>query len=145
VYNNKPQSKTDLERTDLQNENTGIETLVVMIATPPFPYQGIATRYFLKGAVLRFRKPLSNEDANHIHFEEISLKESKGERKYSIAGRSGFILYVTGSGSSVQDARRMAYRLTKNIILPKMFYRTDIGESFIKKDAKRLKRWGWIS
>ena len=34
--------------------------------------------------------------------------------------------------------------LTKNIILPKMFYRTDIGEAFIKKDGKRLKRWGWV-
>jgi phosphoribosylamine--glycine ligase len=118
--------------------------IVIMIATPPFPYQGIATRYFLKGAVLRFRKSLSDEDMKHIHFEEIALNNSKGEQEYSIAGRGGFVLYVTGSDSSVQEARRKAYHLARNVILPKMFYRTDIGESFIKKDSKRLKQWGWI-
>jgi phosphoribosylamine--glycine ligase len=44
-----------------------------------------------------------------------------------VAGRSGYSLVVTGSGNTTEDARIQAYSRVSNIMIPNMFYRTDIG------------------
>ena len=64
--------------------------------------------------------------------------------KYLISGDSGFILHVTGSGLTVKRAQKNTYSIINKIVIPKMFYRNDIGLAFITEDKKKLKSWEWI-
>lgn len=118
--------------------------IVVSICVPPFPYKGISAKYYSKGANIFFKEELTEEEKNCLHFEEVILKEIDGKKQYVVAGSNGFILYVTGFGATVEEARKKTYNLIDKIIIPKMFYRTDIGEKFIRKDKKKLEEWGWI-
>ena len=45
---------------------------------------------------------------------------------------------------TVEKAREAVYALAKKVIIPKIFYRTDIGESFLNRDRDKLRKWGWI-
>ncbi|MDD4901484.1 MAG: phosphoribosylglycinamide synthetase C domain-containing protein [Patescibacteria group bacterium] len=117
--------------------------VVVSVVIPPFPYKAISSDYYLKDVDILFKNELTAEERQRIHFEEVSLRP--GEKKqYYIAGSNGFILYVTGLGKTVAAAQRQAYDLVKKIVIPKMMYRTDIGNKFIETDGAILKEWGWI-
>ena len=118
--------------------------VVVSVAIPPFPYKAISHEYYLKGVEILFKKPLSEGEMNRLHFEEVSMKRSNRKDHYYIAGSNGYILYVTGFGSTVQKARDKAYALIDKIVIPKMFYRTDIGLKFIERDRELLKKWGYL-
>lgn len=116
--------------------------VTVSICIPPFPYKGIPAEYYLKDVGIFFREKLTKEEMSQIHFEEVAL--DKKNNHYKIAGKNGFIAYITGMGSTIEAARKNVYSLIDKIIIPKMFYRTDIGVKFEKKDYKKLKKWGWI-
>lgn len=118
--------------------------IVVSVAIPPFPYKVHAYDQYMKGVEIFFKGRLSDTEMDRIHFEEVSMKKIKGRSRYCIAGSNGYILYVTGFGKTVQKAREQAYALIDKLVIPKMFYRTDIGLNFIERDEKFLKDWGWI-
>ena len=118
--------------------------VVVSISIPPFPYKAISNKYYPKGVEIFFTQKLTEQEKNRLHFEEVCLENKNGKSYYCVAGSNGFIMYVTGVGKDVESARKQAYDLVKKISIPKMFYRTDIGEKFIQKDQKLLKEWGWI-
>ena len=74
--------------------------------------------------------------------------ESFGEVKrdgndWRIAGRSGYTLVVTGSGNTTEEARQQAYRRVSNIMIPNMFYRTDIGSGWVR-DSDLLLSYGYM-
>ena len=79
----------------------------------------------------------NNLDGIHID----SIRNDNGI--WRIAGVSGGVLVVTGSGTTVSDARHQVYGRIKNIIVPNMFYRTDIGASWAV-DSDRLHTWGYL-
>ncbi|MFH1582907.1 MAG: phosphoribosylamine--glycine ligase [Candidatus Falkowbacteria bacterium] len=74
-----------------------------------------------------------------IHIDDI--RNDNGI--WRIAGVSGGILVITGSGTTVKDARHQVYGRIKNIIVPNMFYRTDIGAGWAV-DGDRLHAWGYL-
>lgn len=115
--------------------------VVVLVATPPFPYGVNLGKDSLRGTAVTFKKPLSDEERNRTHFEEVSQKKT-GE--YYNSGENGFIVHVSGTGKTVEEARKQAYALADNVVVPKKFYRTDIGLKFIEEDQAQLKKWGWI-
>ena len=119
-------------------------SIVVSIAIPPFPYKPSLSNnsYYLKDVDILFKNKISEEERSRIHFEEVSIKKSKDQ--YYIAGNNGYVLFITGTGETVEKARERAYNLIGKIIIPKMMYRTDIGAKFINKDQELLKKWGWI-
>ena len=117
--------------------------VVVSIAAPPFPYEGISPVYSSKDVRIFFRGQLSPKEQDQIHFEEISKDNLPEGKNFFISGSTGFILYVTGFGSSIEKARKNAYRVVEKIIIPKMFYRTDIGVQFSEKELPLLRKWGW--
>ncbi|MDD5750168.1 MAG: phosphoribosylglycinamide synthetase C domain-containing protein [Candidatus Pacebacteria bacterium] len=118
--------------------------IVVSVSIPPFPYKAISDKFYSKDAKILFKKKLSDKERRRIHFEEVSLKEEGGKKHYFIAGNNGYIIYITGFGNTVQKARKQAYELIDEIVIPKMFYRTDIGAGFLQADEELLKKWGWI-
>lgn len=118
--------------------------LNVAVTVPPFPYRTSDLKIINKGASIFFSKEMTAEDFSHFHFEGVSVRKNYGKDTYFTAGDLGYVLYVTGMGSTVQQARERVYGLVEKITIPKMFYRTDIGSRFIRKDEFLLKKWGWI-
>ena len=109
----------------------------VVVALPPYPYDDTDTfDKFSDDAVIMFKKP----QLNGIHHCDIKLVDGD----WHITGSSGYALVVTGSGPTMPDAQRQAYNRIDNIILPNMFYRTDIGDRW-SKDGDLLHGWGLLA
>lgn len=84
-----------------------------------------------------FRRP--NPTFEGVHFGDVKLVDDT----LRVAGQTGYALIVTGSGSTVEDARKQAYHRIKNIRLQNMFYRVDIGERWFL-DSDLLQTWGYL-
>jgi len=109
----------------------------VVVAVPPYPFSDpTAYRRYSEDAVIIFKKPMMSG----IHHGDVKLVNGD----WRLAGSSGYALVVTGSGATVEEARRETYNRVKNIIIPNMFYRSDIGERWIR-DADLLLTWGYLS
>src|SRR3989338_135540 len=108
----------------------------VVIGVPPFPFKDPdAFRKYSEGAHIIFKKPVL--DGVHI----CDMKIESGD--WILAGNSGYALIITGSGSTMDEARAQAYNRIKNIMIPNMFYRTDIGVRW-HRDSDRLQTWGLL-
>lgn len=119
--------------------------LVVFVATPPFPYAIQLKKYYPTGRRIFFKDNFTEEDLKHIHFEEVSMRNNKSSgNEYYISSKTGHVLTVSGMGSTVEEARENTYGIIDKIIIPKMFYRTDIGLKFVREEKKKLEDWGWI-
>lgn len=109
----------------------------VVVAVPPYPFSDPAAyRRYSEDAVIIFKKPMSSG----IHHGDAKLVEGD----WRLAGNSGYALVITGSGPTVEDARKETYNRVKNVIIPNMFYRTDIGERW-HRDGDLLQTWGYLS
>ena len=60
-----------------------------------------------------------------------------------MAGTSGVVLVVVGMGSTMRAAQAQAYARVRNIMIPDMYYRTDIGDRWFE-DHDRLHTWGYL-
>jgi phosphoribosylamine---glycine ligase len=108
----------------------------VVIAVPPFPFvDPDAFKKYSQDAVVLFKKEI--KDGLHL----CDIKQVDGD--WLLAGNSGYALVVTGSGATMDDARKETYNRVKNILIPNMFYRTDIGERW-HKDGDLLQTWGYL-
>lgn len=108
----------------------------VVIAVPPFPFNDDRTfRKFSEDATILFK----TQNLDGIHLGEVK----KEGNDWRIAGRSGYSLVVTGSGSTTEEARAQAYRRVSNIMIPNMFYRTDIGSGWVR-DSDLLLSYGYM-
>ena len=65
------------------------------------------------------------------------------ENDWRLAGNSGYALVVTASGTTMEEARKTVYNRIKNIIIPNLFYRTDIGSRWAE-DSDRLTMWSYL-
>ena len=108
----------------------------VVIAIPPWPFEDEkAFRKYSEGASILFRK----QSLDGVHIGEV--KQENGD--WHIAGNSGYALIVTGSGATMSDAIDRAYQNVRNIMIPNMFYRSDIGQRW-SHDSDMLISWGYI-
>ena len=82
-------------------------------------------------------KKSSNLDG--IHIEDVKIEDGV----WRIAGESGVLIVVTGSGTTVGEAQKQAYSRIQNIMIQNMFYRTDIGAKW-SEDSDRLHTWGYL-
>lgn len=97
---------------------------------------------FLEAVNLYHDLAISFKNSNNlegIHIEDV--KNDKGI--WRVAGVSGCLLVVTGSGATVEDARHLVYGRIKNIVIPNMIYRTDIGSKWAV-DSDLLHTWGYL-
>ena len=108
----------------------------VVVAIPPWPFEDEkAFRKYSEGATILFRR----QSLDGVHIGEVKSEEGD----WHIAGNSGYALVVTGSGATVLDAIERAYLNVGNIMIPNMFYRSDIGQRWTK-DSDKLISWGYI-
>lgn len=116
----------------------------VALTTPPFPYRISSAEFNQKGNRIFFKEPLTDEEMGHIHFEGVARETTVSLPYYYISSDTGYILYVTGTGDSIQEARDVVYGIINKIHIPKMFYRTDIGLPFLRTDLQLLRDWKWL-
>jgi len=109
----------------------------VVVAVPPFPFNDERTfKKYSEDAAILFKKQ-NNTDG--VHLGEVK----RSENDWRVAGRSGYCLVVTGSGHTMEDARNQAYNRVSNIMIPNMFYRTDIGRRWTR-DSDLLQSSGFM-
>jgi phosphoribosylamine--glycine ligase len=108
----------------------------VRIVVPPFPFDDDETFDSLsKNSAIVFKKPPADE----IHIEDV--KQINGQ--WVVAGTSGVILIVVGLGQTMKQAQSQVYSRIKNVLIPTMYYRTDIGDRW-EEDSDRLHNWGYL-
>lgn len=115
--------------------------MVVLIAVPPFPYTEKSQKNLLYGSYI-YLDNLKEQDLEHVHFEEVSYNPTK--KRYYISDTRGYILYVTDVKANLKKTQESVYGMIKNIYIPKMFYRSDIGDNFLKENKAKLKKWGYL-
>jgi phosphoribosylamine---glycine ligase len=109
----------------------------VRIVVPPFPYRDRETfESTSKDAVILFKTP-SREG---FHIEDV--KTVNGE--WLVTGTSGVVLIVCGVGPTMKQAQRQAYNRVRNVMIPHMYYREDIGDRWAEEDSDRLHAWGYL-
>jgi len=108
----------------------------VRIIVPPYPFDDEATFDTLsKNNAIIFKRGVPEE----VHIEDV--KEVNGQ--WLVAGTSGVVLVVVGLGQTMKQAQAQAYSRIKNILIPNMYYRTDIGDRW-DEDGDRLHTWGYL-
>ena len=105
------------------------------MAVPPFPYEDKSEMALYKDLSIIFKKP----GLDGIHLGDVKVVDEN----WRIAGNTGYALVVTGSGVTVEDARRQVYGRLEDILLQNMFYRTDIGMGWYE-DSDKLQTWGYL-
>jgi len=109
----------------------------VRIVVPPFPFNDQETfESSSKDAVILFKTP----SRDGLHIEDV--KTVNGE--WLVTGTSGVVLIVCGTGSSMKQAQRQAYNRVRNVMIPNMYYREDIGDRWLEEDSDRLHSWGYL-
>jgi phosphoribosylamine---glycine ligase len=91
---------------------------------------------FYRDLAVNFRKANSLDG---VHIEDVKCDNGI----WRIAGSSGCVLVITASGSTVEETRRLVYSRIQNIMIPNMFYRTDIGTRWFEESDK-LRTWGYL-
>ena len=111
----------------------------VVVATPPLLSEGDDSE------MVRMYRDLSINFKNGRISKNIHIGDVKKDKNdiWRIAGCSGWCLVVTGTGETVRRARANAYQEIKNIRIPHMFYRSDIGSRW-SLERKKLKKWGYL-
>lgn len=107
----------------------------VVVAVPPFPFDDRNEAFIYQDLSILFKK--NNYDG--VHLGDVKMVNDI----WSVAGNAGYVLVITGSGNTVEEARKQVYSRLKNINLLNMYYRTDIGIKWFTESDK-LHTWGYL-
>ncbi|MBS3158243.1 hypothetical protein J4206_03070 [Candidatus Woesearchaeota archaeon] len=107
----------------------------VVVAVPPFPFDDQNEAFIYQDLSILFKK--NNHDG--VHLGDVKMINNI----WSVAGNAGYVLVLTGSGNTVEEARKQVYSRLKNINLLNMYYRTDIGIKWFTESDK-LHTWGYL-
>ena len=116
--------------------------IVNLIACPPFPYEEKKFNDNMYGVNI-YLDELDEKEKSSLHFEGVAMRVGKDHGQYFISSKDGFIAYTTAVADTVEDARQKSLGLIKKIVIPKAFYRNDIGKDFEKR-LPELKKWGYV-
>ncbi|RIL09870.1 MAG: phosphoribosylamine--glycine ligase, partial [Proteobacteria bacterium] len=105
----------------------------VRVVVSPYPFDDPSVTS--KDVLIMFQKP----NREGIHIEDVKLINDE----WVIAGTSGVVLVVVGMGQTLKQAQAQAYSRIKNILIPNMYYRNDIGDRWFE-DSDKLHNWGYL-
>ena len=112
----------------------------VRVVVPPFPYNDKATfESTSRDSVILFKTP----GRDGVHIEEVKQVMGAQGPEWRVTGTSGVVLVVCGTGPTMKQAQRQAYNRVRNVMIPYMYYRDDIGERW-SEDSDRLHAWGYL-
>ncbi len=110
----------------------------VVLTVPPFP-QSLGYAALAKGLHIDISM-LDAEDRRNLFWGEVALVGGQ----LVTSGQVGYVGVVTGTAERVEDAIRLAYRRAKDVSIPMVRYRNDIGQAFLSVDRDRLIELGWL-
>lgn len=111
----------------------------VVLTVPPFPYPDGYDRLG-RGTPICFRENMSEADHNSLHPGEVTMKDGQ----LRTAGMIGYTMVVTGTGTTIEEARRAVYERVDKVVIPNGRYRNDIGVRLMENDWSRLAEMGWV-
>jgi len=107
----------------------------VRIVVPPFPFTDKETfEVKSKDSVIFFKK-----NVDGVHIEDVKMVNDE----WLVTGNSGVVLTVCGCGQTMKQAQTQVYQRIKNISIPHMYYRKDIGDRWFD-DSDKLHNWGYL-
>jgi phosphoribosylamine---glycine ligase len=109
----------------------------VVLTVPPFP-QCDDYSELSRGLPVLFREPPTVEDRRHFHLSEVESRDGQ----LVTTGGTGSLMAITGTGDTVEEACASAYRRCRNVVLPNLRYRTDIGARFLARDRALMQACG---
>jgi phosphoribosylamine--glycine ligase len=109
----------------------------VRVVVPPYPYRDEKTfASYSKDTVIVF-KDKSNIEG--IHIEDVKIVDGQ----WIVTGSSGTAVVVVGKGTTMKQAQSQLYERISNVLIPNMYYRTDIGNRWYDEhDA--LHTWSYL-
>jgi phosphoribosylamine--glycine ligase len=111
----------------------------IVLTLPPFPYtHGYAE--LSKGTPLQFRSAMTECQRQHLHLCEVESRNGQ----LVASGTTGCIAVATAAASSIDEARIQAQALAKQVVVPNLRYRKDIGQKLIDQDFSTLRDLGYI-
>jgi len=109
----------------------------VRIFVPPYPLHNQKLfETFAKNKPILFKK----RNFKGLYIEEVKLVDNT----WTVAGNAGVVLVAVGTGRTVKKVQKRMYSKIKNVLIPNMYYRNDIGNDYYKK-LKKCKEWGYIN
>lgn len=107
----------------------------VRIVVPPFPFHDEETfNVKSKDSIIYFKNPVEG-----VHIEDVKLVNGE----WLVTGSSGTVLVVCGSGQTMRQAQAQVYSKIRQINIPHMYYRDDIGDRWYE-ESDRLQIWGYL-
>ncbi|MFH1849090.1 MAG: phosphoribosylglycinamide synthetase C domain-containing protein [archaeon] len=107
----------------------------VRLCVPPFPFIDPDTfKAKSKDSVILFKK---NHDGAHIE----DAKRVNDE--WLVGGNSGVVCCVCATGPTMKQAQDSVYHRIRNILIPHMYFRKDIGDRWFE-DSDKLHNWGYL-
>ena len=108
----------------------------VSIMMPPYPFYDPETfEAYSRDAVILFKK----ENYDGMHIQEVK----KIDGQWLVANGIGVVMNVIGTGLTMRQAQTQAYHRVANVMIPNMYYRTDIGNRWFE-DSDKLNTWGYL-
>ncbi|MFP4403167.1 MAG: phosphoribosylglycinamide synthetase C domain-containing protein [Nanoarchaeota archaeon] len=109
----------------------------VRVVVPPFPFNDPETfKVKSKDSIIYFK---TRKIPHGIHIEDVKLVNGE----WVVTGESGVVLIICGIGSTMKQAKQQAYSRIKQINIPHMYYRYDIGDRWVE-DSDKLHNWGYL-
>ncbi|PHQ79948.1 MAG: phosphoribosylamine--glycine ligase [Coxiella sp. (in: Bacteria)] len=107
------------------------------VVVPPYPYRDKRTfDGYSKNAVVVFK---DKNNTQGVHIEDVKMVDGR----WVVCGSSGTALIVAGMGMTMKEAQQQMYERIENILIPNMYYRTDIGNRwFSEHDALHV--WAYL-
>jgi phosphoribosylamine---glycine ligase len=111
----------------------------VVLTVPPFPYE-MGYEKLSKGAPIFLSPQMTPAQRDAVHFGEVEMRHGQ----LITSGSIGYVAVTTGTGAQVSTAQAAAYEVARQVVVPNVRYRTDIGAKLMRHDLDALKRWGWL-
>jgi len=105
----------------------------IVLTTPPFPYSRLEIDEPI-GLPVLLPKTFDAKDLRHVHFADVGLQEGQ----LVTSGIHGWPMVVTGTGPTIAAAQRAAYDRARQILIPNVRYRLDIGDRLAAYDYSRV-------
>lgn len=111
----------------------------VVLTVPPFPYSH-GYEELSKGEPICMRPGTTQDDLDGLFFAEVARLRDQ----LVTSGCTGYVGVATGAGATVQEACDAAYRRARQVVVPNLRYRTDIGQRVGQHDLEQLRLLGYL-
>jgi phosphoribosylamine--glycine ligase len=114
-------------------------SVCIVLTVPPFPARRDDAAPEDDPPILFHQAPEGDDAA---HYRLVDVRQEGGQ--LLVRRRSGHAMIVTGTGPSVEAAQDAARARARNVVVPELRWRSDIGDRYLGGEAARLRALGWL-